>query len=282
MKKIYIISLILVLALSLTACGNKKEPSNNSRPITNEQNNVTEENNNQETTNKEEVTQSEAVDTIPVESEKVLLFDENIQEFTNDTLPENMYDIDFDTDGLSNKEELDLSSDMYKSDTDGDGIKDGEEVKETLTDPLKWSSRDDGVSDLEYIITNRADFEAGYTATDANGFKVYLAEAKDQLFVISKTSTNVFDNLETISEAFQIKYFSGKIALNVNKYIDEVAQSIVIYKIENNKAVKLETNIDENRLVEFNVLENDIFVVVYEEPTIEISNPELQEEIHNN
>lgn len=279
MKKIYIISLTLVLCLCLTACGRDKD--NNSRPITNDQT-PSIENTQPDNKTPEEENKISFENSAPIEVEKVEIFDADAQEFTKDTLPENMYNIDFDTDGLSNKEEIDLSCDMYKSDTDGDGIKDGEEVKETLTDPLKWSSRDDNISDLEYVITNRTDFEEGWTATDANGFKVYLKEAKDQLFVISKTSTDVFDDLETISEAFQIKYFSGKLALNVNKYIEEVAQSIAIYKVKNNKAIKVETTIDEDRLVQFELNENDIFVVVYEEPTLEITTPELLEEIHNN
>ena len=52
-------------------------------------------------------------------------------------------------------------------------------------------------------------------------------------------------------------------ALNVNKYIDEVANSISVYKIQNNQPVKIDSKVDENRLVEFEIQENDVFVLVY-------------------
>ena len=200
----------------------------------------------------------------PVDFEEVNLFDENNNHYTADNLPDEYRRSDFDGDGLNNQDEIENGTDMYKVDTDGDGISDYDEIYKTKTDPTKWSSRDDGVSDLEYTLVNGTDFEEGYTATDANGFKVYLAKPEDRLYVFSKTSTDVFNDLETISEAFQIKYFSGKIALNLNKYIDEVAQSIAIYKNVNGVATKVETSVNGDRLVEFYLDENDVFVIVYE------------------
>lgn len=251
MKRIYSILLILAISLSMTGCGNDKSQPNIEVP--------------DEVVNSQE--KEETIikgDNIPTEVESVNLFDETLKEYTKDTLPENLYDIDFDSDNLTNKEEIDASTDMYKSDTDGDGIIDGDEIKETNTDPLKWSTRDDNISDLEYSIINKIDFEASWTATDANGFKVYLANPEDQLYLLGKVSINTFDSLETISEVYQIKNFSGKIALDVSKYIEEVAESIAIYKDKNNTPEKLEVNITEDRLVEFNVEDGDGFVAIYE------------------
>ena len=154
---------------------------------------------------------------------------------------------------------------MYKVDTDGDGIGDHDEIYKTKTNPLKWSSRDDNISDLEYSIINGKEFKAGYTDTDANGFKVYLDKPEDRLYIISKVSTDSFNDLETISEAFQIKCFNGKMALNCNKYVAEVANSIAIYKDVNGVATKVETNITQDRLVEFTVNKNDVIVLVYDQ-----------------
>lgn len=196
--------------------------------------------------------------------EEALLYDEDMQLYTAETLPDEYRMKDFDGDKLGNADEINRGTDMYKVDTDDDGISDWEELEKTKTDPLKWSSRDDDVSDLEYYLTSEDGFEESYTSTDANGFKVYLAKAEDRLYIVSKTSTNTFDDLETISEAFQIKNFTGKMALNCNKYLQEVADGIAIYKDVDGKAVKLETVVNEDRLVEFQVQENDVIVVVYE------------------
>lgn len=199
-----------------------------------------------------------------VEYEDVYLFGENNKHFTNDNLPDEYKNSDFDSDELKNKDEIEYGTNMYKVDTDNDGISDYDEVNKTKTDPTKWSSRDDEMSDLEYSIINQGGFKEEYTYTDANGFKIYLSKPEDRLCVISKTSTNVFDDLETISEAFQIKYFSGQVALNCNKYIEEVANSIAIYKDVNGVATKIESSVDKDNLVVFKLDENDVFVLVYE------------------
>lgn len=44
-------------------------------------------------------------------------------------------DADFDGDGLSNRDELDMGTDPYNQDTDFDGMTDGAEVYDTITDP---------------------------------------------------------------------------------------------------------------------------------------------------
>lgn len=242
MKKIICLFLALIFIFALSACspknngGDPTKPGEPAKPELGEQ----------------------------VELEEVVIFDENNKPFTAENLPDDCKHKDFDADGLNNETEIENGTDMYRVDTDGDGISDFDEIKNTKTDPTKWSTRDDGKSDLEYMLVSGTEFKEEYTATDANGFKVYLAKAEDRLWVISKTSTNVFDDLETISEAFQIKYFSGKVALNCNKYVDEVANSIAIYKDVNGKATKVECTVTEDRLVEFNLEENDVFVVVYE------------------
>ncbi len=44
---------------------------------------------------------------------------------------------DWDSDGLTNREEYEKGTDLNDADTDDDGLKDGEEVKVYYTDPLK-------------------------------------------------------------------------------------------------------------------------------------------------
>lgn len=54
---------------------------------------------------------------------------------------------DSDSDGLSNKQEIEIGTNPKKSDTDDDGLSDGDEVNIYGTDPLKADTDEDGLSD---------------------------------------------------------------------------------------------------------------------------------------
>lgn len=58
---------------------------------------------------------------------------------------------DYDGDGLSNLEELQLGTNVLESDTDGDGLTDYEEVKNYNTDYKKQDTDNDGVSDYDEV-----------------------------------------------------------------------------------------------------------------------------------
>lgn len=196
---------------------------------------------------------------------EVYLLDENGVHFTEETLPTEYRYYDFDCDSLNNAEEIKNGCDMYKVDTDDDGICDYDELYITKTDPTKWSSRDDNVSDLEWSITNGSEFTEGYTTSDSLGFKFYLKKPTDKMHIITKVSVPNFDSLYTITEALQIKNFSGTIAFNASSYVDEVAQAIKFYKVSDDSYQEIPSTVDENRLIIFEVSENDIIVGVYVE-----------------
>lgn len=59
------------------------------------------------------------------------------------------YLADTDGDGLPNIVEKELGTDAYNPDTDGDLLPDGYELYDTYTNPLKWDTDDDGISDGE-------------------------------------------------------------------------------------------------------------------------------------
>jgi len=52
-------------------------------------------------------------------------------------------------------------------------------------------------------------------------------------------------------------------ALDCSSYIDEVVDSISIYKIVNKKAEKFDSVVEENGFLSFEVSEGDIFCAVY-------------------
>lgn len=175
------------------------------------------------------------------------------------------WSLDFDGDGIENRYEKKYGTNIYDNDTDKDGISDGDEVNKTKTDPTKWSSRNDKQSDLDWFVSQKNEnFKEGYDKRNISGFNVYIKEPKDRMYVISKVSTNIFDNLITITEPYQIKHFNGKIALNLSSFDESVMKSTAVYKESNGKSIKIKSEIEDKMLV-FNISDNDIFVVVYEQ-----------------
>lgn len=197
---------------------------------------------------------------IPVDEEHLSYSTDEIR-YTAETIPDKYLKKDFDCDKLSNKDEIEHSTDMYKVDTDNDGISDYQEVKETNTDPTKFSSRDDGVSDLDWWFSKADDFKEGWSRLDASGYRVYLKEASDRMFSFAKTSTDAFDKLETITEAYEVRGFSGKAALELSAYNEEVHNSIAIYISNGDTFTEAVTTVEDGMVV-FEIEENDIVVAV--------------------
>ena len=86
--------------------------------------------------------------------------DENSEELYNTgilvdeiELTEENKSLDYDDDGLTNEEEKQYGTSMINSDSDGDGLTDYEEIHRYNSDPTKYSTSDDNISD--YIKVQR-------------------------------------------------------------------------------------------------------------------------------
>ncbi len=64
---------------------------------------------------------------------------------------------DWDGDGLTNEEEMQLGTDPHNPDTDGDGLSDGDEVHKYHTDPLNKDTDGDGLTDGEEVLKYHTD-----------------------------------------------------------------------------------------------------------------------------
>lgn len=181
-----------------------------------------------------------------------------------ESLPSSEKRSDFDGDGLNNADEISHGTDMYKVDTDEDGISDYDEIKTTQTDPVKWSSRDDNVSDLEYWLTRAEGFSAGWSSVDFSGFKVYIEKPEDRLWIIRKVKTEAFAELETISEAYQIDNYSGTLGVDMSRFVEEVVQSVAVYKVASDGSYAKEQSAVDQGMLMFPVNDDDIFILVYE------------------
>ncbi len=169
---------------------------------------------------------------------------------------------DFDGDGLNNIDEHNAGTDMYNPDTDEDGLNDCLELRTYNTDPLKYSSRDDGVSDLDWIFQDDSNFTEGYVEDEMSGFWVYLSKPVDRAYDIDVADMDKFDSLDTISSAYKVERFSGKMAFYEPVYTSEIYKHITVYAYRDNALIELDIKAYESKL-EFDVQDGDIIALVY-------------------
>ena len=162
---------------------------------------------------------------------------------------------DYDGDGILNKDEKTYNTDCYSIDTDGDGITDYDEIFITMTNPIE-DSRDN----FNEIIKDD-NFVEGYVS-DISGFDVYLKEKTDKLYILSKVSVDNFNNLNTLTEAYEVKNFNGKLRLSLNNVLNDIISNISIYKVKDNSYEECSFELIEKTIV-FDVTEEDIICVVF-------------------
>jgi subtilisin family serine protease len=115
---------------------------------------------------------------------------------TNNTLTENVSVTrgwafnpleDYDGDGLSNIEEIQIGTDVYCYDTDGDGINDFDEINLTngfKTDPLNPDSDGDGIFDLTEVVLSRNDSTYSPLKINNNPTITKVVSSQDQSVVV--------------------------------------------------------------------------------------------------
>lgn len=194
------------------------------------------------------------------------LLDKELALYDGTNLPEEYKSADYDFDGLDNEDEIKYGTDMNNFDTDGDGISDYDEINRTKTDPLAYSSRNDGVSDMEYIIKEQK-FEAGWNGTKLTGsYNAYFETRDDMLWDIKAVKDELFENLPTLSQIYKISGFSGKMGFCYKGLDDEKAAEIEIYKNNSGELIKLTTSIDtDNKMIVFDVNDGDTVCAIRKE-----------------
>ncbi len=99
--------------------------------------------------------------------------------------------LDYDGDGLTNEEEVQYETNVIDSDTDSDGLTDYDEVKYHNSDPTKYSTSDDGISD--YIKVERElRIDRKYTPSE-----------------VKPEEVEVSYNIKLIPEDLESQYYGG-------------------------------------------------------------------------
>jgi hypothetical protein len=154
----------------------------------------------------------------------VIRYNKEVYEEVLKDLPEEFITADIDKDGINNKEEIDLGLSPYTEDTDNDGISDYEEKHTYHSDPLKWSTADDEISDLAKVLKNLSVDSPiqNYTPeTIMISSEIQLIPEdinSETLHIFSGYNGEAFNNLTPIIPPFRLYDFSGKVKVDLTAF----------------------------------------------------------------
>lgn len=173
-------------------------------------------------------------------------------------------DEDYDGDGLTNKEEIDLSLDPATIDTDGDGLNDYKEINEHKTNPQKSDTDDDGAND-KWEIDNSYD---PLLKNDSFTIEKEAETLYNNVYVSAKVAGNAVENLEiskannqlllntsipgSMSDPIELSLDGDLISANLSiefddSYLNSDVDPVIYYFDEvNQKLVPQDTKVENN------------------------------------
>lgn len=154
-------------------------------------------------------------------------------------------DLDYDKDGLTNEEEEKYGTKMIDSDSDGDGLTDYDEVKKYNSDPAKYSTSGDDISD--YIkVQRKLEIDKTYKASQ-----------------VKPEDVKVNGNITLKPDTIESQYYGGLEEYETDKKLNSTYRvfdlldfvGIVEYNTNNSDSILLVKN--GSKYYEFPNYEND-------------------------
>ena len=166
----------------------------------------------------------------------VIQYEDIIYEELINELPDDFLEADNDRDGIANCDELALGLSPFTEDTDNDGLSDYEEINIYNSDPLKWSTADDGISDLAKVM-KQLDVNSplqNYTPeTIAISNKMQLIPENlnaETLYILSSYKGEAFKNLTpSIISPFRLYDFNGSVQIDISTLHPKDAENLSVY-----------------------------------------------------
>ena len=176
--------------------------------------------------------------------------------------------IDLNDEGMSVKQKIDLGLNPLTKDTDGDGLTDVEELNTYHSDPKKYSTSGDLLSDAykikyNYEINKKYDI-VPETSVNVENMKLIVKKAEDIEAVYEEFDGTIPSNFYPVIKPFRIHSFTGSVTLKIDNPKDYVVYS---YNILSKEKTKLKSTI-KNDIITFDVPNNDVLIVSYKDNLI--------------
>lgn len=188
---------------------------------------------------------------------------------------------DWNNDGISNKDALDLNLNISVLDSDGDGLNDADEINIFKSNPLRYSTSGDIYSD-GYKVKNGYDINVKYDTfrtieTSNKNLQLEGNDAYDMNAYYKEYTGTIPSGYYLGHQPFKVFSFNGEANLTMD---DPNNYEVVSYDTVNKKVRNIKSRVEENNLV-FEIKDDNPILVVYKEKILKNMEAEIQSSINS-
>ena len=188
---------------------------------------------------------------------------------------------DWNNDGISNKEALDLNLNISVSDSDGDGLSDSDEINIYKSNPLRYSTSGDIYSDgykIKFSYNIDMKYETYKTLDTTNSkLKLEANDAYDLNAYYKEYAGTIPSGYYLGVQPFRVFSFDGEVNLEIENPNDF---EVVSYNTVERKAKKIKSRVENEYLV-FEIKDDNPILVVYKEKVLKKMDANVQSMINS-
>ena len=189
------------------------------------------------------------------------------------------YELDSNMDGMTNKEKIDLGLDIMSEDTDGDGLTDYDEVHKYNSDPTKFSTAGDLVSDY-YKVNHQLNVqEKSQIVPDikVSNERITLTpkKAEDVLAYYKEYDGAIPSGYTLGMKPFRIYSFQGEASIQIEH---PEYYKVYSYNTVDDNVTKLKSKKDKDTIT-FTIKDNNPILISFDEKVLKKLNENVQSSV---
>ena len=170
---------------------------------------------------------------------------------------------DSNSDGISNEDKIKLGLDILSDDTDGDGLSDFDEINVYYSDPTKYSTSGDILSD-GYKVQKGYDINKNYgdsatIKTQNENITLTIDDAIDIEAYYKEYNGSIPSEYTLAMQPFRVYSFTGQIEVKIE---NPDYYEVISYDNINKKTTNIKSQINQNAIV-FNISNDNPILIVY-------------------